>query len=165
MLRTGRAAVYLAVQSITPSGGSLPLHSDVFNSVTATVDADEASAIIQIIAKNQSATVSPLNDITLTRYHVEFKRTDGRNTPGVDVPFPFDGALAVTGSAAGTGSVGPRFSVVREQAKLESPLRNLRSGGGQIVISAIAEITFYGHDQNGNEISAVGQIDVQFSDF
>ena len=27
----------------------------------------------------------------MTRYRVEFRRTDGRNTPGVDVPYGFDG--------------------------------------------------------------------------
>ena len=36
------------------------------------------------------------NFITVTRYHVEFRRTDGRNTPGVDVPYAFDGAGTVT---------------------------------------------------------------------
>jgi len=32
-------------------------------------------------------------------------------------------------------------------------------------ISTIAEITFYGHDQNGNEVSVTGRMDVQFGDF
>ncbi len=33
------------------------------------------------------------NFITVDRYHVTFIRSDGRNKPGVDVPYPFDGAL------------------------------------------------------------------------
>ena len=37
--------------------------------------------------------------------------------------------------------------------------------GGQGFISTIAEITFYGRDQNGNEVSVTGRIDVQFGDF
>ena len=41
--------------------------------------------------------------------------------------------------------------LVRAQAKLEAPLKALRGGGGAIVISTIAEITFYGTDQNGND--------------
>ena len=33
---------------------------------------------------------SVLNDVTFTHYHVAYRRTDGRNTPGVDVPYAFD---------------------------------------------------------------------------
>ena len=46
--------------------------------------------------------------------------TDGRNTPGVDVPYPFDGALTVT--ALGRALTGD-FTLVRVQAKVEAPLR------------------------------------------
>ena len=44
---------------------------------------------------------TPLNAITITRYHVEFRRTDGRNTPGVDVPYGFDGGVDRARSASG----------------------------------------------------------------
>ena len=58
------------------------------------------------------------------------------------------------------------FEIVRHQAKLEPPLKNLAgAGGGLGFISTIAEITFYGHDQNGNEVSVTGRMDVQFGDF
>ena len=39
---------------------------------------------------------TPINAITLTRYRVDFRRTDGRNTPGVDVPYGFDGGLGIS---------------------------------------------------------------------
>ena len=38
-----------------------------------------------------------------------------------------------------------------------------RSNG--LVISTIAEVTFYGHDQTGREVSAVGNIEVSFANF
>ena len=38
-------------------------------------------------------------------------------------------------------------------------------GGGLGFIITIAEITFYGRDQAGNEVSVTGMIDVQFGDF
>jgi len=38
------------------------------------------------------ASPTPVNAVTVTRYHVDFKRSDGRNTQGVDVPYSFDGA-------------------------------------------------------------------------
>jgi hypothetical protein len=34
-----------------------------------------------------------------------------------------------------------------------------------IVISTIAEITFYGHDQTGRDVSVTGRINVNFANF
>ena len=115
--------------------------------------------------KNTSPTapsVAPVNAITITRYHVSFRRSDGQNTPGKDVPGHFDGAATVTipgGSAAVVG-----FELVRRTMKLEPPLSNLVGGGGAILISTIAEITFYGTDQAGNEVSVMGTMTVNFAD-
>ena len=39
---------------------------------------------------------STLNAMTINRYRMSFRRADGRNTPGVDVPYPFDGAVTAT---------------------------------------------------------------------
>jgi hypothetical protein len=104
-----------------------------------------------------------LNSVTLTRYHVEFRRTDGQNTPGVNVPYAFDGALSQTIGIGGAAQVG--FEVVRHQAKLEPPLINLVGFGGLGFLSTIAEATIYGHDQNGNELKATASMDVHFADF
>ena len=45
-----------------------------------------------------------MNAITITQYHVEYVRSDGRNTPGVDVPYAFDSAVGAT--VTGTATVG-----------------------------------------------------------
>jgi hypothetical protein len=90
-------------------------------------------------------------------------RADGRNTPGVDVPYPFDGAATVTVPPDGTAELN--FTLVRIQAKLEAPLAALQGMGGAIAISTIANVTFYGRDQVGNEISATGSIGVTFADW
>lgn len=166
MLRTGRSPVYLIVSSIGSNGNSI-LRSDVQVATggSASVVDDVATATLRVEQKNPTETgsTSTLNTVTINRYHVEYRRTDGRNTPGVDVPYAFDGGTSV--------SIGPNdqgivtFQIVRHQAKLEPPLKNLASAGGQVVISTIAEITFYGFDQNGNEISIVGHMDVVFGDF
>jgi hypothetical protein len=164
MLRTGRAPVYLIVSSLqagTPL--SAVLRSDVLT--TAAVFDDLATASIRVEQKNTTLTgsTSTLNTVTITRYHVEYRRADGRNTPGVDVPYGFDGGTSV--SIDPNNSENVIFQIVRHQGKLEPPLKNLASLGGQVVISTIAEITFYGHDQNGNEVSVVGRMDVVFGDF
>ena len=81
----------------------------------------------------------------------------------MDVPFGWDGATSVTIPAGGTGGVA--FEIVRHSTKSEPPLRNLVNNGGVQFIYTIAEITFFGRDQNGNEVTATGHVDVAFSDF
>ena len=110
-----------------------------------------------------AATPTSINSVTLTRYRVVYRRADGRNTPGVDVPFGFDGAITATIPAGDERTVV--FDIVRHANKAEPPLRNLVQLGGQFIISTVAEITFFGRDQNGNEVSVSGMMDVTFGDF
>jgi hypothetical protein len=179
MLRTGRAAVFLTVDRMEaqPGGGTTTtsfLLSDVqviieeqINGQTVfipTIFNDNLIATIHSSEKNETAVATNrINAVTLTRYHIEFRRTDGRNRPGIDVPYAFDGGMGVTIAAGSAQEVG--IPLVRHQAKLEPPLANLVGGGGAVMISTIAEVTFYGHDQNGNEVQVTGRIDVQFGDF
>ena len=186
LLRTGRAPVTLVIMQMDAHKGNetefaTPLLSDVQTFVNVQIDGqqvrvptifnDIGRAQIRAELKDQSGligspnpvTTSPLNAITLTRYRVNFRRTDGRNTPGVDVPFGFDGALTMTIQPEGAGDV--IFDLVRHASKSEPPLRNMIGGGGLNIISTIAEVTFYGRDQNGNEVTATGSLDVVFGDF
>ena len=103
------------------------------------------------------------NAITVNRYRVSYRRSDGRNTPGIDVPYAFDGAITFTVAPGGEQTVP--FNLVRVQAKLESPLMNLRGLGGSVVISTIADVTFYGRDQVGRDVSVTGTIGVNFADW
>jgi len=48
-------------------------------------------------------------------------------------------------------------------AKLEAPLATLRTG--ETFISTIADVTFYGQDQAGNELSVTGSIGITFGNF
>ena len=112
---------------------------------------------------DKPTTPSPANGITFTRYHVNYVRADGRNVPGTDVPYPFDGGLTVS-LVGGSTAVG-QVTVVRAQAKNEAPLKALVGGGGQGFISVIAEITFYGTDQAGRAISVMGRLDIDFADW
>ena len=180
---TGRSPSYLVLDYLQASSGATPsefggtLDADVVTNVRTTIDGTEVmqptvyedlgQAKIRMVLKDMGngtavAAPTPVNQITVTRYRVEFKRSDGRNTPGVDVPYGFDGAATGTFGADGGLLV---FALVRAQAKLEAPLKALRGGGGAIVISTIAEITFYGSDQNGNQVSVTGSISVNFADW
>ena len=51
------------------------------------------------------------------------------------------------------------------QAKAEPPLKSLQGQGGANVISTIADVTFYGKDQTGNDVAVKGSISVNFADW
>ena len=178
MLRTGRSPVFLVISNLqgAPGNGGTQsqfLLSDVQVLVDQTVNGvvtqvptfynDVGTADLRVEAKNPTVPTTGINAVTITRYRVAFRRSDGRNTPGVDVPYGFDGAATITILPGGVGTLS--FDLIRHQAKLEPPLRNLAGFGGLGFISTIAEITFYGYDQNGNELAATGSMSVQFGDF
>ena len=98
--------------------------------------------------------------ITVDRYHVRFFRADGRNTQGVDVPYEFDGAFTAT---VGEAPVQSAFVVVRHDAKREAPLAVL--GRNRLVITIIAEITFFGRDQTGHQTQATARASIDFGNF
>jgi hypothetical protein len=122
---------------------------------------DPGEATFHLQMKDAANATAPANAITLTRYRVTFTRADGRNTPGVDVPYGFDGA--VTQTITTTGSIG--FVLVRASSKAETPLLALIGSGGSQFISAIAQVTFYGTDAAGNDVSVTGNISVSFADW
>jgi hypothetical protein len=104
---------------------------------------------------------SPLNSVTVQRYRIEYRRSDGRNTQGVDVPYAFDGAATFT--VPSDGSATASFQLVRSQAKREAPLAPLVMN--DTLITTIAYVTFYGRDLAGNEVSVTGTIDVTFANY
>lgn len=131
-----------------------------------TIFNDVGRVSMKLLLKDQGApsvtnVPSPINEVTMTRYHVTYIRADGRNTPGVDVPFPFDSGATFTIPAQGTVLAG--FELVRHIAKEEAPLAALRSSA--VGISTIAQVTFYGRDQAGHEVSATGNIGIDFANF
>lgn len=165
LTRQGTASSYLMITSLQASAGgsgspSATLQSDV-RSDDGTIFSDSGVVELQLAMKDATSATAPTtaNFITINRYRVRFSRADGRNTPGVDVPYGFDGAVTATVSDKAT--VG--FELVRHIAKLESPLEALARNF--VIISTIAEITFYGNDQTGREVSVTGQMLVSFGNF
>jgi hypothetical protein len=172
LMRTGRGPTYLTIMALQarPGGGteiSDNLLSDVATS-NGSIFNDLGVALIRNELKDGGVAGSPatpttINSVTLTRYRVTYRRADGRNTQGVDVPWGFDGAITATIPVGDERSVV--FDIVRHANKAEPPLRNLVQLGGQLIISTVAEITFFGRDQNGNEVAVTGMMDVTFGDF
>jgi hypothetical protein len=174
-VRSSRSPSQLVIESLEAASGAsssatfgTTLESDVVTIVNngATVFSDAGRVSLRLMLRDPgapgiAATPSAINQVTITRYRIVYRRADGRNTPGVDVPQPFDSALTVT--VPTDGDVRAGFEFVRHAAKEEAPLFGLRNSA--VTISTIAEVTFYGHDQAGNEVSVTGSIGVIFGNF
>jgi hypothetical protein len=183
VVRQGRAPVMLVIDTLQAAQGNKTqtlvgnLLSDVITNITQpapcspdspcpTVFNDVGSAQLRLVMKNPGTPTNPAtpttnNDVTITRIHIKYVRSDGRNVPGVDVPYEWDSAGTATIPANGTATIG--FEIVRHVAKEESPLIQLRSNPG--VITTLTEITFYGRDQVGNEVAVTGRIQIDFGNF
>jgi hypothetical protein len=164
----GRAPVYLVIDRL--EGGTDTLSTVVLSDVMTkgSITNDPGVVTFSLAQKDvvQANTIGPStnNQVTINRYHVAYKRADGRNTEGVDVPYAFDGAATATVGLVGETKVG--FELVRHVAKMESPLVQLANPSvGTTVITTLAYVTFYGNDVVGNAIQATGTIQVDFGDF
>jgi hypothetical protein len=139
VVRTSRAPVMLSVTNLEPA----LLNSSV--SVPSDVQATATLAVILKDVTDATASISPAplpttnNAVTITQYQVVYRRTDGRNTPGTDVPFPFSGAATVQIQATSNGVL--TFELVRQVAKQEAPLAQITDSN---VVTMIADITFFG---------------------
>lgn len=170
------ADVILRIVSVEGHPGSTdvqagnPLISDVCCAITN----DNATLTFDLISKNRNANtvVGPFNDVQLERYEIHFIRSDGHNVEGVDVPFSISAGLSgfvVLGAQSQAIVV-----VVRHQAKLEPPLRNLHGHtvtnttlnfGGEGIITTTAEITVHGRTGTGRAVEARTFLEVVFADF
>jgi hypothetical protein len=177
--RQGMGSSYLLIRQFDGASGAEPeefgngiLYSDVVTFVkdqeenlVPTIFSDLGRVRFSLAMKDPGGSTSPsaptsANFITLNRYRVRYIRADGRNTPGVDVPYPFDGGLSLT---VGTGEVEAVFEIVRHAAKMEAPLGALAMS--PVTITTIGEVTFYGRDQTGREVIATGTLTVEFGNF
>jgi hypothetical protein len=152
-----------------------PFLSDVAQVVDGvpTVFSDDVAVGVNLFRKNNNPALgtSPVEHVFLERYEVRYFRSDGHNTEGVDVPFRITGPLGnVRAHTPGPGGGGEvenvvNITIVRHQAKLEPPLRNLQFAGNEDLITTIAEITVHARTIQGGVLEARGNVQVTFGDF
>jgi hypothetical protein len=181
--RDSQSPVFVVINTMLAAQGNKPstflgnLTSDVLTLVTSggactlatpcpTIFNDLGQVVLSAPLKNIGTATSPNtptsnNAVTITRYHVQYRRADGRNTPGVDVPFAFDGAT--TGTILAGATLTLSFEMVRVTAKQETPLVQLVGSG--VFMTTIADVTFYGKDQVGNDVSVTGSLQIDFGNF
>jgi hypothetical protein len=161
-------------------GGSGQEGAVLFSDVSSLFN-DDARVTVQLFRKNPDVSFTgPLEAVRLESYQVRYLRSDGRNVEGLDVPNRVTGSLnsVVIPSPSGSdvNEVDLVVNIVRHQAKLESPLRNLvgvflsptRSiiFASEGVITTSAEITIFGRQvTTGEVLRATGRLQVTFADF
>ena len=107
-VREGRSPAYLIVQRIEAASGaeddkfSDELSSDVLTNSSVFEDLARVT-FAPGAERHRRGRRADLADLQQLHHrqplHVDFRRTDGRNTPGVDVPYGFEGAGTVTVTA------------------------------------------------------------------
>ena len=164
-IRQDRSPVTLVIDRLEAAAGQSSTFGGTLQSDVLTkggIISDSGRVSMRLIMKDLGSSPTPTNGVTINRYRVTFRRADGRVTPGVDVPYPFDSAVTFT--VPPTGFISHTFELIRHVAKAESPLSTLREPN-LVIISTVADVTFYGRDQAGNELSVMSSIGVQFGDF
>ena len=174
----GRSPVILRIDSLDASSGagsqsfSGYLNSDVqtivkVNNVDVPTRFSDAGRVtLSLVLRDPGApgvaqTPTELNTVTVTHYRVVYRRTDGRNQQGVDVPWAFDSGMTI--SVPASAAVQQTFELVRVSAKFEAPLAALTVNGQ--ALDLIADVTFYGKDMANNDILATGSIGITFANF
>jgi hypothetical protein len=126
-----------------------------------TVFSDSGQVVLRLVPKNIGVAPTENNTVTISRYHISFRRADGRNTPGVDLPFGWDGAVTATVVPGESRQIV--FELIRHVTKEEPPLVQLIANPS--IIHTIAEITFYGTDLVGNAVTVTGNMSIEFGNF
>ena len=153
---------------MTAINGGSPLDSDVAIS-NGGICPDLVTLRLENHFKNPGVSTTGFqNDYTVERYEVHYVRSDGRNVEGVDVPFAITGNVAQ--EVINSSDAELKIEVVRRQAKLEPPLRNLvdgvQVGGGAMVVTMFADITLYARTTTGVVLNPVsGRLQIDFANF
>lgn len=168
-----QSASLLLVESVTgknTNGDEVSyLESDVLGQDSTTgalswvADTAKAKLSVSTLNPNPLMGTSQYNDVQVTRYVVTYSRVDGKSSQGVDVPYSFEGSLSVLIRSGQEQEIN--FVIVREVAKQEPPLSNLKGGFMGEVINVTARVDFYGHDLANKTVKATGYLPIYFANF
>jgi hypothetical protein len=150
---------FLIINSLTGNdlkgaAGSTTVFSDVLNAGSVVNDSAVAEVNAQIYDPAKTADISYFNNVVVDQIDVEFKRTDGRNVEGVDVPYRFTQPMNWVIAVNTPGKIP--FVLIRHVAKLEAPLLALREVPSQtFVLQLVAKVTVHGKDLGGHRVAPV----------
>lgn len=141
-----------------------PLDSDVRKGASSTfVCPDIVEVAIAVRNKNPNAPAPTVpSHVFIKSYQVQYFRTDGRGTEGIDVPYRITGNTAFEVDVATSGTSSMPLEVVRRQAKLEPPLTNIYQAS---ILTAMAEVTLYGETVSGHAVTSSARFQINFADY
>ncbi|MGB9004871.1 MAG: hypothetical protein WCB96_04010 [Candidatus Aminicenantales bacterium] len=128
---------------------------------TITADSAIVNVTATLLEPTPSLPTSVYNDIQLERYVVTFSQPNGNKVEGRDVPYSFEGRLSALVKVGTDLDVG--FIIVREVAKIEPPLIDLRDYSD--ILQVTAKIDFYGKDIAGKSVKATGYLTIFFANY
>lgn len=160
---TGNSSSVLLILAAI-NGGS-PMKSDVLKE--GSIFNDQAEIAVAVRFKNPNIETVPQipSAVIIERYEVKYRRSDGKGVEGQDVPFAISGNVTAAFDVKSSGTDGLIIDVVRAQAKLEPPLRNLQNGGGAIIVTMFADITLHGRTISGQPVTGTGSLQIDFADW
>lgn len=150
--------------------GGVPLRSDVLTGGAVVPNSVEVSIAVRFKNPNIGTIPQIPSAVIIERYEVTYRRSDGRGVQGQDVPFNISGNVTAGFDVKSSGTDPLNIEVVRAQAKLEPPLRNLRGVttnalGGALVVTMFADIVVHGRTVSGQAVSGNGSLQIDFADY
>jgi hypothetical protein len=145
--------ISLTGNDIDGKPGSTTVSSDVFTADG--IFADNGVAAITALPLDPYLKVtSQYMDVMVDQIDVEFKRTDGRNVEGVDVPYRFTQPVSMLVTIGQEMEIP--FVLIRSVAKTEMPLLALREvPSREFELQLIAVVTIHGKDMGGHRVAPV----------
>jgi DNA/RNA endonuclease YhcR with UshA esterase domain len=147
--------VILTIQDI--NGGAVAL-SDV--NVDGTIVNCNVDVGVRVTTKNPVDPGTVVEDVTISRYEIHYRRSDGRAQEGIDVPYAVSGNMAFQVAVNGQGTF--TLELVRHAAKIVPPLSNIT---GLEIVTMIADVTLYGETVARQGVSASGSVQINFADY
>jgi hypothetical protein len=148
--------VSLTGKDLEGNVGSTTVFSDVITN--GSIINDNGIALVQAAPLNPLITgneITAYMDVMVDQIDVEFRRTDGRNVEGVDVPYHFTQPVSMLVSLS-EAAVEIPFVLIRHVAKLEAPLIALRDvPSREFVLELVAVVTIHGKDLGGHRVTPV----------
>jgi hypothetical protein len=145
--------------------GGAPLQSDVLKDGSIQSDSVEMAIAVRFKNPNVETVPSIPSAVIIERYEVRYRRSDGREVEGQDVPYRISGNVTSAYDVKTSGTDPLVIEVVRAQAKIEPPLRNLQGGGGALIVTMFADITIHGRTISGQPVTTTGSLQIDFADW
>jgi hypothetical protein len=147
--------VTLTGKDLEGNEGSTTVFSDVITNGSIINDngiAEVKAALLNPTIPDNA--ITSYMDVMVDQIDVEFRRTDGRNVEGVDVPYHFTQPVSMLVSFNETVKIP--FVLIRHVAKLEAPLIALREvPSREFILELVAVVTVHGKDLGGHRVAPV----------